>query len=97
MSNFAKKNECPTSVELNAFAQGETTSTDGRQTMLHLRECEFCAAETEFYAMYPQTLEPATATAEPALPEPLRELAESLLNRKRSATALESLLTRSRN
>jgi hypothetical protein len=65
--------------------------------MVHLRECEFCAAETEFYVRYPQTLEFTTATAEPILPEPLRELAESLLNRKRSATALESLLSRSLN
>lgn len=97
MSNFAKKNECPTSVELNAFAQGESASADGRRIMLHLRECEFCAAETEFYERYPQTMEPATVPAEPILPEPLRDLAESLLNQKRAATTLESLLTRSRN
>lgn len=56
----------------------------------HLTACEFCAAEVEFYEHYPQTDEPVVATQ---IPQPLYELAESLLSSKRNKVAsLDSLL-----
>ncbi len=96
MTNFSKTDDCPSSQVLNAFQQGEIALEDGRAIRLHLRVCEFCAAESDFYARFPQPLEiePAELPEHPSIPQPLRELAETLLNKNRGSSALESLLRR---
>lgn len=45
----------------------------------HLAACEFCAAEVEFYAHYPQAEEPVSKVE---MPVALYELAEALLSNK---------------
>lgn len=94
MTNFSKTDDCPSSQELNAFEQGEIALADGRAIRLHLRVCEFCAAESDFYARFPQPLEiePAELPEPATMPQPLRELAETMLNKHHGSSALESLL-----
>src|SRR5688572_10673535 len=96
MTNFSKSDDCPSSQELNAFEQGEIAVGDGRVIRQHLRSCEFCAAESDFYARFPQPLEiePAELPENASIPQPLRELAETLMNKNRGSSALESLLCR---
>lgn len=94
MTNFSKTDNCPSSQELNAFEQGEIALEDGRAIRQHLRGCEFCAAESDFYARFPQPVE--LEFSDPAeyqtMPQPLRELAETMLNKHHGSSALESLL-----
>lgn len=94
MTNFSKSDDCPSSQELNAFEQGEIALEDGRAIRQHLRECDFCSAESDFYARFPQPveLEPNDPTEYPTMPQPLRELAETMLNKHHGTSALESLL-----
>lgn len=94
MTNFSKSDDCPSSHELNAFEQGEIALEDGRTIRLHLRGCEFCAAESDFYARFPQPveIEPSELPDHPSMPQPLRELAETMLNKHSGSSALESLL-----
>ena len=96
MTKFSKGDDCPSSQELNAFEQGEIALEDGRAIRTHLRACEFCAAESDFYARFPQPLEiePAELPESNSMPQPLRELAETLMNKNRGSSALESLLRR---
>lgn len=51
----------------------------GDAIRVHLASCEFCAAEVEFYAHYPQAEEKVEAAE---IPTPLFELAEALLRNK---------------
>ncbi len=53
---------------------------------VHLRFCEFCAAEIDFYAHYPQSEETVVENAE--IPKPLYELAEALLSNKHKDNSL---------
>jgi len=55
----------------------------------HLIECEFCAAEVEFYRLYPPLEE--TVVAE-KMPRPLFELAHALLQKERDLTPLYRLI-----
>lgn len=91
MTGFSKNEDCPNSNELLAFQNGDTPRTRSREIMGHLRNCEFCAAEVEFYSHFPQ----AEGPVEPAeIPEPLFELAEALLkNRHTDAGSLNDLLS----
>lgn len=91
MSSFSKNQECPSSFELNLFQQGEVSAEEGKEIRMHLRVCDFCSAESDFYARFPQPLESSEEIIEPKMPQPLRELAETLLNQHRGITALESL------
>jgi hypothetical protein len=95
MTEFSKNEHCPSSFDLNAFQLGETTVDEGREIRLHIRTCEFCAAESEFYARFPQPYGPPEEpqAVRPSMPRPLKELAETMLNRNRGAFALESLVT----
>jgi len=79
-AGFWKNEECPSSQKLYAFQNGDLSSDEGREIRLHMRSCEFCTAETEFYAHYPQQAE---ITEPDTIPEPLYELASALLKKDR--------------
>lgn len=77
MINFSKNANCPSSQGLLAFQQGETSDTENKDIGGHLQNCEFCAAEVEFYARCPQAEGGCTVTE---IPFPLFELARRLLD-----------------
>ena len=79
MINFRKNADCPTSQCLLAFQNGETSAAENIFIEKHLSECEFCAAEAELYARYPQADEEYSKTEIPAA---LYQLAEAILNNK---------------
>lgn len=82
MTGFYKDEDCPASFDLVAFEEGELTPVQSRAIMEHLDACEFCAAEAEFYSMYPQDEMPVDVSQPAAIPAPLFELAEALLKKK---------------
>lgn len=77
---FCKSANCPASQKLLAFQNGDVTSKDRKSIARHLAACEFCSAELEFYAHYPQSEEETVSRAE--IPVPLFELASALLGNK---------------
>jgi hypothetical protein len=88
MESFCKTEDCPASEKLAALRDSATDSEDLRQ---HLAKCEFCAAELEFYRRYP----PRDEKVDPVnIPEPLFELADALLHKKRDLTELYKLAGR---
>ena len=90
MINFRKNENCPSSQRLLAFQNGDIVDRNGEAIGRHLAGCEFCSAEVEFYAHYPQSDE-NVETAE--IPVPLYELAEALLrNRHKDFSMLNKLL-----
>lgn len=90
MITFCKSANCPSSQKLLAFQNGEAEK-EAPQIRGHLAGCEFCAAEIEFYAHYPQSEE---TIAEVEIPLPLYELAEALLSNKHKAfSSLNKLLS----
>ncbi|HEX8636522.1 MAG TPA: hypothetical protein VF692_00555, partial [Pyrinomonadaceae bacterium] len=75
---------------LLAFQNEEVSMRKNREVRRHLITCEFCQAEVEFYAHYPQTDE-KIETAE--IPKPLYELALALLgNRRNDFSTLNKML-----
>lgn len=90
MATFCKGLNCPTSQNLLAFQNGELAEKEAQAMRRHFAACEFCAAEVEFYAHYPQSDE---AIPEAEIPKPLYELAEALLgNRHKDFSLLNKLL-----
>ena len=90
MVTFCKDTNCPSSQELLAFQNSETSPGDCEEIEAHCAICEFCSSEVEFYAHYPQS-EETVATVE--IPIPLLELAEALLgNKHKDFSALNKLL-----
>lgn len=84
MGSFCKNEDCPASQELLAFQKGELGLQEGGSIRDHLGTCEFCAAEVEFYKLYP----PSEESIEPEkIPQPLLELAEALLRDKKDNRA----------
>ena len=79
MINFRKNSSCPTSQDLLAFQNCEISTNKFSAVQKHLSECEFCAAEVEFYARFPQADEECV---EMEMPAALYELAEAILNNK---------------
>lgn len=90
MSSFCKNEDCPPSEVLLAFQNGEIEVKDGTAIRKHLGACEFCAAEVEFYAHYPQAEDEPPAAEE--IPRPLYELAEALLSKKEDLTPLYRMI-----
>jgi hypothetical protein len=91
MITFCKNVNCPASQKLLAFQNGEARARDRKMISKHLAACEFCAAEVEFYAHYPQTEEETVGKAE--IPVPLYELASALLgNKHKDFSLLNQLL-----
>lgn len=79
INTFHKGVSCPSSEKLLAFQNNETPLRERDKITVHLRFCEFCAAEAELYSRFPQ----AEETVEKAeIPAPLYELAEALLKKK---------------
>lgn len=90
MITFCKSVNCPSSAELLAFQNKEMAEKKSCAIESHLNLCEFCEAEVEFYANYPQAEEPCTSVE---IPIPLYELAESLLaNKDKKLSTLNKLL-----
>lgn len=89
MVNFCKNENCPSSQELLAFQNGDISREAGRIIRKHLAKCEFCTAEVDFYAHYPQAEETVEAVE---IPKPLYELAEALLSNKSGQSSLDKLL-----
>lgn len=92
MADFCKSEECPTSDDLLAFQLGDIDPADGGNIRRHIAQCDFCAAEVEFYENYPPPTElEGPAAAEP-IPQPLFELAEALLIKKRDDAFFDRLM-----
>lgn len=90
---FCKNSNCPSSEKLLAFQKGETRNSVGEYIKRHLVDCEFCTAEVELYARYPQSDDPV-ASAD--IPPYLFELAEALLsNKHKDFKSLNKLLSES--
>jgi hypothetical protein len=90
MTNFCKNEDCPSSQQLLEFESGNTGRTKVADIRRHLKSCEFCSAEVEFYSHYPQE-EGLSETSD--IPAPLFELAEALLkNRYMDSASLNALL-----
>ncbi len=81
MAKFCKSKGCPSSQQVLAFQTGNIDAGSETKIRQHIADCDFCAAEADFYASYPQD-EVQIKPAE--IPKPLFELAEALLT-KRSA------------
>jgi hypothetical protein len=85
MVTFCKSANCPASQKLLAFQNGDTPERETHTIRKHLAGCEFCAAEVEFYAHYPQSDE---TISEVEIPLPLYELAAALLSNKHKEFSL---------
>lgn len=77
MGSFGKNEDCPPSQELLLFLNGELSADDRGSVRAHIAECEFCAAEIDFYMFYPPEPQ-ADIPAEP-VPTALYELASAIL------------------
>ena len=90
MISFRKNKTCPSSQEILDFQTGEILNGNNDLIRKHLRICEFCAAEVEFYAHYPQAEDNVTVTE---IPPPLYELAQALLsNEEKNVNLLNKLV-----
>ena len=91
MVTFCKSANCPASQKLLAFQNGEAAEKETQVIRRHLAGCEFCAAEADFYAHYPQSEE---TISEVEIPLPLYELAQALLsNKHKDFSLLNKLLS----
>ena len=79
MGNFRKNLNCPSSQGLLGYQKGEISVRERERIMIHLRFCEFCASEVDFYTHYPQAEEQIENSD---IPRPLYELAEALLSNR---------------
>ena len=92
MTKFRKSPNCPLSNDLLAFQTGKISAREKSRITVHLRFCEFCASEVDFYAHH-QPSEESIENAE--IPKPLYELAEALLsNRHRDNSLLKRLFNK---
>ena len=85
MESFCKTEDCPASEKLAALRNCDVADEAVRR---HLSNCEFCAAELEFYRRYPPREEKVELEN---IPEPLFELADALLHKRRDLTELYKL------
>ena len=85
MTKFRKSPNCPLSNDLLAFQTGKIALREKERITVHLRFCEFCSAEVDFYAHYPQ---PEDTIENSEIPKPLYELAEALLSNRHKDTSL---------
>lgn len=93
MVKFCKHEDCPTSEDLLAFQTGDMPVSEGATIRRHLAQCEFCAAEVEFYESYPPVaIETDVSFEANSIPTPLFELAEALLIKKRDDAFFDRLL-----
>ena len=90
MGSFVKTKECPASQSLVAFQAGQAELAEITLIERHVEACEFCAAEVDLYRSFPPVEERVEAGR---IPEPLRQLAEALLQRRSDLSPLYKLLT----
>lgn len=81
MISFCKSASCPASSELLAFQKSEMLKEEARKIGAHIKTCDFCQAEADFYARFPQAADEEMCTAS-KIPAPLYQLAEALLGSK---------------
>lgn len=90
MVTFCKSGNCPSSQSLLAFQNSRISAEKREEIKAHFSTCEFCAAEAEFYARYPQSEEKVVAAE---IPIPLFDLANALLtNKHKDFSVLNQLL-----
>jgi len=89
MEGFRKTEDCPSSEKLLTFQSGGVDLATYGDVCRHLVSCDFCAAEVEMYGLYPPGEEKVTVDQ---IPEPLYELAEALLHRRRDLAPLYKLV-----
>lgn len=93
MINFYKTANCPSSSQLSAFQNAAPGNQESELIRIHINDCEFCAAEAEFYARFPQADEEAAVCRDTGIPAPLYQLAEALLgSRQKNFSLLKALL-----
>ena len=90
MGSFKKTHECVPAEDLLHIGSMEAGQLPG-EIARHLSACDFCTAEAGFYRNYPPVNE--TFVAAGVIPQPLRELAEALLHRKRDLSPLDRLVS----
>lgn len=89
MITFCKSTNCPASQDLLAFQKGEAPKKENDSIKNHLKTCEFCVVEVEFYERFPQDDENIVSVE---IPLPLFQLAEALLNNQQNISLLNKLL-----
>ena len=95
-TEFCKNEDCPSSNELLEYQVGELPKRRTGEVRKHLKGCEFCSAEVEFYSHYPQEDGQLDSVGNSEIPAPLYELAEALLRNKNGDNkSLNSLLNES--
>jgi anti-sigma factor RsiW len=92
MATFRKQEDCPASQQLLAYQLGDLEQADARAIGKHLATCEFCSSEVEFYEHYPVAKEAEESPSETKMPQPLYELAESILNRSRGKQSIADMM-----
>jgi len=92
MATFRKQEDCPPSQQLLAFQLGDLEPSVSRPIGRHLSACEFCTSEVAFYERYPVARDTDESPADAKMPEPLFELAEALLNRKRGQESMDEMM-----
>jgi hypothetical protein len=90
-NTFNKGVNCPSSEKLLAYQNGDDAAATRDKITVHLRFCEFCAAEAELYSRFPQADEQIEKSD---IPIPLYELAKALMrnNQHDDFSSLERLL-----
>ena len=92
-TGFCKNESCPTSHELLAFQNGDSSRAARTAISQHLIACEFCEAEVLFYSRFPQEAIEESNVETTKIPAPLFELAEALLKKHHTtAKSLNALL-----
>jgi hypothetical protein len=91
MATFRKQEDCPASQLLLAYQLGDLKPAESRAIGRHLTTCEFCTSEVAFYEHY-LSREMDVSADESKMPEPLFELAEALLNRKRGNQSMDEMM-----
>jgi hypothetical protein len=92
MATFRKREDCPASQRLLAYQLGDTEGKESRAIGRHLKACDFCAAEVEFYGRYPLAEEADEMPESVSMPKPLQDLAEALLNKRMASSSMERIL-----
>jgi hypothetical protein len=80
MLSFHKDRDCPSSQELLEFQNGGTQNKKDLKINEHICTCDFCGAEADFYAHFPQSMDDRIKATQ--IPDHLFQLAEALLNNK---------------
>ncbi len=77
LTSFCKQASCPSAETLLSYSAHRLLSGRTARVAKHLAGCDFCCAELQLLAEFPQVDEGETQTAE--IPLPLRRLAEEIL------------------